>query len=212
MTAHFQEKHGDRQYQRGPEAPGHVAQREIRFVLGGRDQRFQRHAADGTISRPPVTYLGMHRAGIDGIGCRRCLQRRYLQMLEPRQHRYKALELRRREILALEEFAREGNDFALCRLIDGFDTHDARRQQRRVIANETGKLILGGAMADNEDFMRGLQGADHRRKIRFGVMGMPGADRSGFVVDIALPVRRLDPVFRNIVFSELEDGGLRMID
>ena len=75
------------------------------------------------------------------------------------EHQFRALQLRRREILALEKFTREGNDFALCRLIDGFDTHDVRRKQRRVIADEPGKFILGGAMTDNHDFMRGFQGA-----------------------------------------------------
>ena len=70
MTAHLQKKHGDRQYQTDPEAPGHVPQLDIGAFLGGRDQRLQRHAANGTVSRSLVTYLGMHRAGIDRTGNR----------------------------------------------------------------------------------------------------------------------------------------------
>ena len=80
VAAHLQKKHGDRQYQADPEAPGHVLQLDVRAFLGGHDQRLQRHAANGTVSRPLVTYLGMHRAGVDRTGARQCLLRCFLHM------------------------------------------------------------------------------------------------------------------------------------
>ena len=83
------------------------------------------------------------------------------------------LDLRRREILAFEEFPRESEDFTIRGLIQGFDAHDARRKQRRVIADKAREFLLGRAVTDNQDFMRRLQRANDRCQIRLAVMGVP---------------------------------------
>ena len=56
-----------------------------------------------------------------------------------------------------------------------------------MLADETRKVRLGIAVADNQDFVGGLQLGSDSRKIGFGVMGMTGPDRTGFVMDMTLP-------------------------
>jgi hypothetical protein len=129
----------------------------------------------------------------------------------PRGRQYRALNLRRREVLGFKEFSRECQDFSFGGLIHGFDTHDTRRKQWRVIADEAGKFVLGRAVTDNQNLMRRLQGAHHRCQIGLAVVGVPGANRPSLMVDIALPIRRLDPVFGHIGFGELEDRGFCVI-
>ena len=43
-------------------------------------------------------------------------------------------------------------------------------------------------------------------------MGVARPDRSRLVVDIALPIRSLDPVFRHVAFCKFKDDGFSVID
>src|SRR5581483_11257318 len=72
MSAHFQHKDRCRQHKPDPEPPRHVGEFGVRPAIQARDLRLQRHAADRTAAGADLTYLGMHRAGVDGA----CGQRR----------------------------------------------------------------------------------------------------------------------------------------
>jgi hypothetical protein len=80
-----------------------------------------------------------------------------------------------------------------------------------VIVNKTGEFILGRAMADNQDFVARLQSGNDRRQIALAVMRVAGTDRTGFMMNVAVSVRCLDPVFGHIGFGKLEDCGFCMI-
>ena len=61
-----------------------------------------------------------------------------------------------------------------------------------MVPDEARKLVLSGAVPDNQNFMRRLQCVRHRRQIGLAVMRVAGAHRSGLVVDISVAILRLE--------------------
>ena len=80
-----------------------------------------------------------------------------------------------------------------------------------VVANEVGELGLGGAVADDQDFMGRLQRLRHGREVVSVFRRMARADRARLVMDVALPVRRANAVFRHVVLCDLEHEGLAVV-
>ncbi len=65
MVAHLQHEDRRSQHRADPEAPRHVRKFGIGSAIGGRDFRFERHAADRAGAGAFLPDLRMHRAGID---------------------------------------------------------------------------------------------------------------------------------------------------
>ena len=64
VPAHLEREDRHRQRRANPEAPRHVAQLGTLALLGRRQHRLQRHAADGAVARTHLAHLRVHRAGV----------------------------------------------------------------------------------------------------------------------------------------------------
>jgi len=65
MAAHLEDEHGDGERDPDPEAARHIDELGARASVGGRDLRFERHAADRAGAGMVLADLGVHRAGPD---------------------------------------------------------------------------------------------------------------------------------------------------
>ena len=76
MTAHFECEHRYGEKKPDPEPPRHVRQFGVGAALRRHRFRLQRHATDRAASGPGLTYLRVHRAGVDraGRGRGRCVR------------------------------------------------------------------------------------------------------------------------------------------
>jgi hypothetical protein len=119
--------------------------------------------------------------------------------------------LGRRQIFAFEEFLREGDDLAFAGLIHRLNSHDPGRESGNMIPDEARKIRFGIAVTHDQYLMGGLQQSSDSGKIGFGIMGMAGTNRTGLMMDIALSTFRLNPVFGNVVFGEIQNEGLGVI-
>ena len=81
-----------------------------------------------------------------------------------------------------------------------------------MIAYKARKIGFGIAVPHDQYLMGRLQQSSNGRKIGFGVMGMARPDRTGLVMDITLSAFRLNPMFGDIAFGEIQNKGFSVID
>src|SRR6185437_13512089 len=120
--------------------------------------------------------------------------------------------LGRGAILGIEEFAREGQQFALAGLVDRLDAQDMPGEVGLVIARVVREGGFGRSVAHHENFVIGFQGGCNRVEELLVLVLMAGAGRPRLVMDVAGPVLGADVMLLDAARAEFEDARLRVID
>ncbi|KTR95982.1 hypothetical protein SB3_31360 [Methylobacterium radiotolerans] len=81
MAAHLEHEHRQREREADPEPLRHIDQLGVGSVVERDLLGLQRHAADRAAAGTDLTYLGVHRAGVDRAGRRRRLRLAGLEVL-----------------------------------------------------------------------------------------------------------------------------------